>query len=110
MPEDPVPGDSVPPENLDISPGHQNERTEQDQEERRSEYVSLVRALVASGAFALVFNGICSYLSVAGVIDMMTARLILFITWCIAVLAIVVSELVWGRNVKHKTAIGFFVR
>ncbi len=62
----------------------------------------LLRALLGCGALGLVGAGIYAYLSVAGVVHLGLARIILSGVWLVAVVAVVVSEVVWGRGTKHR--------
>ena len=65
----------------------------------------LLRALLGCGALGLVGAGIYAYLSVAGVVHVGLARIILSLTWLIAVVAVAVSEIVWGAGTKHRVSI-----
>jgi hypothetical protein len=65
--------------------------------------VKLIRALLGCGALGLVGAGVYAYLSVAGVVHVGLARIILSLTWLVAVVAVVVSETVWGT--RHRVTI-----
>jgi hypothetical protein len=67
---------------------------------------SVLRTVLASGALALFVALTIAYLGVAGLIHMATARIILFLAWCVGSGSIIISEPVWGQRMKHKTLIG----
>lgn len=87
---------SVPAMRSDTSP-------EQQEKARR-----LIVTLLASGPFAIVLGALWAYLSISGLVHMMTARIVLTFAWVVAVLAIIISSYVWGRPVVHRIRIGLF--
>jgi hypothetical protein len=61
---------------------------------------------LASGVVALFFASIFTYFSVAGLIHMVTARIILAFAWVLGVVGIVISETIWGKGLRHRIRIG----
>lgn len=66
-----------------------------------------ILAICSSNLFALIVGGIYEYLSLRGVINVKAAWLVLVFVWFIGVIAIIFSEIVWGRRLRHKFWIGF---
>lgn len=66
----------------------------------------IVLALFGSNIFALVVGGVYEYLSLRGIVNMMAAWVVLIFVWLIGVIAIVFSEIVWGRSMKERLITG----
>jgi hypothetical protein len=66
----------------------------------------IVLALFGSNLFALVVAGIYEYLSLRGIVNMMAAWVVLIFVWLIGVIAIVLSERVWGGSMKQRIITG----
>jgi hypothetical protein len=62
----------------------------------------LVLAILGSNLFALFMGGLYEYLSLRGVVSMKLAWVILVFVWVIGGVAIVTSEWVFGKSIKHK--------
>jgi hypothetical protein len=69
----------------------------------------LVRGLLASGAVALFCSAISAWCTVAGIVDIQAARLILAFAWTIGMAGTVASEFLWGKPLKRKLPINIAV-
>lgn len=71
-----------------------------------SGFRNFLLALLGSNIFALIVVGIYEYLSLRGVINVRAAWIVLVFVWALGVAEIVLSEIVWGRLLKHRIRIG----
>jgi hypothetical protein len=62
---------------------------------------NLIVALLGSNISALFIAGIYEYLSLRGVISVAAAWVVLIFVWLIGLAGIVLSEIVWGKNLHH---------
>ena len=67
--------------------------------------VRLFRNVLAGSILALFVGAIFEYLSVAGVIDMGAARIILFFAWGVGTVGVIGSEVVSGQSRQRKLAV-----
>lgn len=66
----------------------------------------VIKALLGSNIFGLFIGGIYEYLSLRGVVSMKLAWLVLIFAWGVGVIGIVLSEWIWGQEIRHKVRWG----
>src|ERR1700722_17641906 len=84
-------------------PSNNQERGSASDSKQSSQFA---RAVLASGAVAIVLDAIWSYFAVAGIVHMGAARVILVFAWIVGTTGIVVSDYLWGKPFLHRLRLG----